>query len=103
MDELKKKKEIRTNNIQKEVENNEKVFILMKTTFKTERYEIKWNKLRHFEKENFIVPFLGFTKKKLSENKHHITDFPINISKVNSQCVECKLITNSYNNIPSGS
>lgn len=91
-------KQLQSNTIQKEVEDPDEVNIFMKTNHNTLRFEIKSNKKIHFDKENSIASLLGFNKQKLSANKLHISDFPINISKVNSICIECNLITNSYSN-----
>ena len=41
---------------------------------------------------------LGFEKKRLTKNQKHISDRPIDIFKVNSVCVECNLVTNSFTN-----
>lgn len=45
---------------------------------------------------------IGFENKQLSANKKHISDYPINISKVNSIGVECNLIIDSYSNDTKG-
>lgn len=87
-----------TNVIVKEVEKADKIFLSMKTNHNTLRFEIKSNKIIHFDKKDSIAPLLGFEKKRLSPNKLHISTFPINISKVNSFCINCNLVTNSYNN-----
>lgn len=87
-----------TNTIQKELDDKDKIIISMKANHNTLKFEVKSNKVIHFEKKDSIGPLLGFNKKKLSANKLHISDYPINIAKVNAICIECNLITNSYSN-----
>nr|CAH7717941.1 unnamed protein product [Callosobruchus chinensis] len=99
--ELKEKKDkiaqITTNAIQKDVDDDN-IHLSMNVNRNTLRFEILSNKVIHFEKKSSIAPLLEFTPRKLSRGKLHISDFPINISKVNAICVECNLIKNSYNN-----
>lgn len=70
----------------------------MKANCNTLRYVIRANRKIHFEKDISIASLLGFNRKKLSAYKFHISDFPINITKVNYICIDCNLFTNSYNN-----
>nr|CAI5852441.1 unnamed protein product [Callosobruchus analis] len=88
-----------TNAIQKEIDSSDGgIHLSMNVNRNTLRFEIMSNKVIHFEKKSSIAPLLGFTPRRLSRGKLHISDFPINISKVNAICVECNLIKNSYNN-----
>ncbi|CAH1224430.1 unnamed protein product [Diabrotica balteata] len=72
--------------------------LIMRINNNTLKCEIKSNKVIHFEKPNTIAPLLGFTSKRLSPLKTHVAENPVHITKVNSICVECNLITNSYVN-----
>jgi len=73
-------------------------FIKINTNQNTLRCEIKGTQDIYFDKPNSLANILGFEKRTLSANKVHISDYPINISKVNAVCCECNLVTNSYNN-----
>lgn len=70
----------------------------MEANHNTLQCEIKCNKKIDFSKKNSIGNLLGFGKKQLEPNKKHISEHPVDIFKVNSICVECNLVTNSYNN-----
>ncbi|CAG9839231.1 unnamed protein product [Diabrotica balteata] len=72
--------------------------LIMRINNNTLKCEIKSNKVIHFEKPNTIAPLLGFTSKRLSPLKTHVAENPVHITKVNSICVECNIITNSYIN-----
>nr|CAH7717076.1 unnamed protein product [Callosobruchus chinensis] len=78
--------------------DEKETYIIMRSNRNTLRYEIKSNKAIHFEKPESIAGLLGFERKTLSPNKWHISSSPVNISKVNSICVDCNLIKNSYKN-----
>nr|DAC81273.1 TPA_asm: penton [Bos-associated insect adintovirus 2] len=60
--------------------------------------EVKCDQDIDFSVPNSIGSLLGFSSVKLSANKRHISNFPINITSVNSINIECNLVTNSYNN-----
>lgn len=84
----------------KKVKNkkDEKTILVLKANHNTFKCEIKSNKEINFEKPNTIRSLLGFTQKKLPAMKRHYSDYPISITKVNSICIECNLIKNSFNN-----
>lgn len=72
--------------------------ISIKANLNTLRCEIKSMLDVDFTKPNSIARILGFNERILKANKKHISDNPINISRVNTICVDCNLVTNSYNN-----
>ena len=78
--------------------DNEKPFLSIKANYNTLKCEIKSNLDIDFSKNHSIASLLGFKKKKLIKNKKHIPDNPIDIFKVNTICVKCNLVTNSFNN-----
>lgn len=73
-------------------------FVKITVNHNTLRCEIKGTQDIYFNKPNSLAKILGFEERILSANKLHISDYPINISKVNAVCCECNLVTNSYNN-----
>ena len=75
-----------------------KEFVKIKANLNTLRCEMKGTQEIHFDKPNSLANIFGFEERKLSANKMHISDYPININKVNVVCCECNLVTNSYNN-----
>lgn len=77
---------------------NEKSILHLRANHNTFKCEIKSNQPIDFEKPNTMKNILGFGKQQLEAYKTHISKFPISISKVNSICVECNLVQNSYNN-----
>lgn len=82
----------------KEKDIQKKINLSMKANLNTMHFEIKSNKIIHFEKPNSIAPLLGFEKKKLPPNELHLSKSPVNISNITAICVDCNLITNSYRN-----
>lgn len=87
-------KRIRTN-------RNERTALILRANRNTFRCEIKSNKEIDFERPGTIASLLGFKTEKLSPNIRHLSDVPINITKVNSICVNCSLVQNSFlNNTP---
>lgn len=52
----------------------------------------------YFNKNGTIGSLLGFTSKILEPNKIHTSDKTIDITKINSICVECNIINGSYIN-----
>ncbi|CAH1106673.1 unnamed protein product [Psylliodes chrysocephalus] len=81
-----------------EEEGEYETVLLLKTNHNTLKCEIKSNKTIHFEKPKSIASLLGFEKKKLSAFQTHESKYPININKVNSICIDCNIVRNSYNN-----
>lgn len=73
-------------------------FVKIIANHNTLRCEIKGTQEIHFDKPNSLAKLFGFKNRKLSANKKHISDYPININKVNAICCECNLVTNSYSN-----
>lgn len=60
--------------------------------------EIKSNLPIDFTRENTIASLLGFTNKRVEANKTVISDYPVNISRVNVIRIECDIIHGSYFN-----
>nr|CAI5829840.1 unnamed protein product [Callosobruchus analis] len=85
-------------NVNQEKLDEKETYLIMRLNRNTLRYEIKSNKSIHFDKPESIAGLLGFERKTLSPNNWHISSSPINISEVNSICVECNRIKNSYQN-----
>lgn len=52
----------------------------------------------YFNKENTIGKLLGFNSKVLEPNKHHYSDLPVNIFKVNLLRIESSIAVNTYMN-----
>lgn len=77
---------------------DEKTILMLNVNHNTFKSEIKSNKEINFQKPNTIRSLLGFKKKKLPAMKRHYSDYPVSITKVNSICIECNLIKNSFNN-----
>lgn len=76
----------------------EKAILHLRANHNTFKCEIKSNLEIDFRQPNSVASILGFKPKKLSANKTHHSDYPISITKVNSICIECNLIQNSFNN-----
>lgn len=76
----------------------DKTVLILRANNNTLKCEIKCNKTIDFSKKNSIGPLLGFKPRILEADTRHTSDFPIAIFKVNSICVECNLVTNSFNN-----
>nr|CAI5849262.1 unnamed protein product [Callosobruchus analis] len=85
-------------NVNQEKLDEKETYLIMRLNRNTLRYEIKSNKPIHFEKPESIAGLLGFERKTLAPDNWHIFSSTVNISKVNSICVECNLIKNSYKN-----
>lgn len=77
---------------------SDKILLSISANLNTLKCELKCNEVIDFTKANSIGSLLGFDKRKLPKYKKHVSDFPINIQKVNAICVDCNLVTNSYNN-----
>lgn len=86
------------NSISKNKKDNEPPFLFLSANRNTLRCEIKANFEIDFTKNNSIGTLLGFKKKKLEANQKHISENPVDIFKVNSICIHCNLVSNSYNN-----
>lgn len=84
-----------SNVIVKEQENSS---LKISPNLNTLMCEIKWDKDIDFAKDNTIGSLLGFERKTLQRNMIHISDHPIDIFKVNTICIDCNLVTNSYTN-----
>ncbi len=80
------------------IPDKEEPFVVIEANNNTLQCEIKANVKIDFTKENSIGKLLGFNKKVLEANKRYVSENPIDIFKVNSICIECNLVTNSYNN-----
>lgn len=71
---------------------------MLRANHNTFKCEIKCNEEIDFTKPNTIGPLLGFKNRKLIKDKWHQSDFPISITNINSICVNCNLVQNTYNN-----
>lgn len=78
--------------------NTEKAVFYIKQNLNTLKCEIKSNLEVNFDKPNTIASILGFKSRKLAAFKKHYSDYHANITKVNSICIQCNLIQNSFNN-----
>lgn len=85
-----------TTTTNKEIEEND--LVKLKRNNNTQHCEIMWNKMIDFRTNNSIGSVLGFNNDVLKANHKHISHHPINIFKVNAICINCNLITNSYQN-----
>lgn len=70
----------------------------LKANLNTLKCHIKCNKPIDFSKEHSIGKLLGFKKRILEANKEHISDFPVDIMRINLIRIECNLVMNSYRN-----
>lgn len=77
---------------------NDKLILSMKANNNTLKSVIKCNKDIDFGVGKNLGKLLGFKPQILKKDVRHTSDYPINISNVNSICIECNLVTNSYNN-----
>lgn len=76
----------------------ERNFIL-KANLNTLRSELKHSFPIDFRVPNSIGPLLGFKPQLLQPpQSRHISDYPINITKVNTICIDCNIVSNSFNN-----
>jgi hypothetical protein len=64
----------------------------------TLKCEIKCTLDIDFSKNDSIASLLGFTPKKLKRNRTYTSDFPCKILSLNTLCVECNIVSNSYRN-----
>lgn len=78
------------NYISKQV-NNEKVKVEFKANLNTLQTELYTTNTIHFEAENSIGELLGFSKRKLKANKHHLSDIPVQIFNVNAVRLTCDI------------
>lgn len=76
----------------------ESTLLSLKANQNTFKCEIKSNREINFLKPNTIGTLLGFKKKILKPEKKHFSSQTINISSVNSICIDCNIIQNSFNN-----
>lgn len=83
---------------EKQGTEDEEPFLSIKANYNTLKCEIKSNLEIDFNQTDSIGSLLGFNKQILIKNKKHISERPIDIFKVNSVCVECNLVTNSFTN-----
>lgn len=73
----------------------------LKANHNTFKCEIKSNREIDFLKPHTIGSLLGFKKAMLKSGETHISSHSINITNVNSVCIDCNIIQNSYiNNTP---
>jgi hypothetical protein len=89
-------KTILTNKTSKE--EKDKIYLHLQANFNTLKCEIKCNKTIDFSKRNSIGQLLGFERRELTRNKLHMSDFPVDIMRVNMIRIECNIATNSYRN-----
>jgi hypothetical protein len=89
-------KTILTNKTSKE--EKDKIYLHLQANFNTLKCEIKCNKTIDFSKPNSIGQLLGFERRQLARNKLHMSDFPVDIMRVNMIRIECNIATNSYRN-----
>lgn len=52
----------------------------------------------NFSVDNTIGQLLGFKKQLLEPNMFHISDFPVQIIRVNALCIYCSIASGSYSN-----
>lgn len=72
--------------------------LLLKPNNNTLKCEIKCIYEMDFTPDDSIGNILGFSKKKISANKTHESDLPVNIIRVSSIRIECNIISGSYYN-----
>lgn len=84
--------------VSKRRKKHERTALILRANRNTFRCEIQSNKEIDFERPGTIANLLGFKRKKLPPNIRHYSDVPINISNVNSICVDCNIIQNSFLN-----
>jgi hypothetical protein len=89
-------KTILTNKTSKE--EKDKIYLHLQANLNTLKCEIKCNKTIDFSKPNSIGQLLGFERRELTRNKLHMSDFPVDIMRVNMIRIECNIATNSYRN-----
>lgn len=81
-----------------EKETVNKTSLLLKVNLNTLKCEIKCNKTIDFTKRNSLHSILGFEQCILKANEKHISDYLVDIKRVNAICAECNLVTNSHKN-----
>ncbi len=79
-------------------ERNINVGIFIKPNLNTLQSEITTTAQIDFRPPDSIANLLGFWHRVLPANNKHISDFPVNILKVNSLRVECSITTGAYIN-----
>lgn len=88
----------RSSQIPTKRQKKEKTTFKLKVHYNTFKCEIQSNKEIDFERPGTIASLLGFKNRKLAPNIHHFSDVPIKISKINSICVDCGIVRNSFFN-----
>ena len=77
---------------------NPSIRIVLRGNPNTQTVDIKSSENLHFEKDRSIGSLLGFGKRKLNKDVHHIGEYRVNINAVNALQIYCSLINGSYNN-----
>lgn len=86
--------------IQRYIKNHVKdnSLIDIKANLNTSKCEISSNLEIDFREANSIGKLLGFNSRYLKPNVLHESDNVIRISKVDTICINCNIVTNSFNN-----
>lgn len=84
--------------IKPSVKDPKREHLIIKPNRNTLKCEILGSKNIDFTKNGTFRELLGFKPRILEANNIHISDYPVNILKVNAICVTCNLTTGSYNN-----
>lgn len=74
------------------------IFLSIKTNNNTLKCNIKCTAEIDFTKEDSIGSWLGFKPRKLEADIDYESDFPVDIFKVNTICIECNIVGGSYVN-----
>ena len=85
--------------ISEELKRKEKlVEIVMRGNPNTQKVDLKSSEDLHLERDRSIGALLGFGKRKLTKDVHHIGENRVNINAVNALQIYCSLVSGSYNN-----
>lgn len=74
------------------------ITLKIKANNNTLKCELKCTAWIDFTSPDSLAPLLGFEKKKLPPNIHHVSTNPVVINNVNIVRVECNLVRGSYTN-----
>lgn len=80
------------------VNSKDSIFLNITGNNNTLLSEIKCTAQIDFTKSDSIGALLGFKPRILKADKHHTSDYPANILKVNAICIYCNLVSGSYRN-----
>lgn len=79
-------------------EKSKKDQLIIKENRNTFKCEILTSKHIDFTKADTLRELLGFRSRLLDPSSIHVSDYPVDILKVNAICVVCNLTAGSYNN-----